>query len=195
VSTLVIWGVLSGIISALSYPPYIFAIFQGRERPERVSYLIWSLLAIVAFFSQLELGAHDSLWLPAVHGLGATLIFILSWRYGFGGLMKRDVLALLAVAGVLALWFLTDRADLAVYLIILIDAVGAGLTAVKAYQLPKTEIRTSWALTGLGGFLAIFAVGNLRPELLAYPIYMCVSSLAIILAIMLGRRRRSNTRK
>jgi hypothetical protein len=192
---LVFFGILSGIVSALSYPPYIFAILQGRERPERISYLIWSLLAVVAFFSQLALGAHDSLWLPFVHSLGTTLVFVLSLRYGFGGLMKRDLLALLAVAAVLVIWYVTKQPALAVYLVIVIDALGAGLTLMKAYQLPKTEVRASWALSGLGGLLAIFAVGSATPELLAYPIYISVSSFAIILAIMLGRRRRSSTRK
>ena len=88
-------GLLSGFISVICYLPYIRDIVAKKTKPEKASWLIWSVLGSIAFFSQLAKGATDSLWMPGVQTFGVAVIFLLSLKYGVGGLTKRDLVALL----------------------------------------------------------------------------------------------------
>lgn len=188
-SSLVIFGILSGIFSAVSYPPYIFAILKGKAKPERASWLIWSVLTAMGFFTQLAVGATHSLWLPGIQGIGVIIVLILSIRYGFGGLLKRDVVTLIAAVITLLIWYFTDNAVVAVYLTVLIDAMGAWLTVVKAYEHPESETLITWALSGTGGFFGLLAVGVYDLPILAYPFYIFICNFAVVVAMLLGRKK------
>ena len=183
------FGYLSGICITVSFLPYLVSIFKGQAKPERVSWLIWSILGGIAFFSQLAKGASASLWLPGLQTLGDTIVFVLAIKYGMGGMQKRDLWAL-AIAGVsLILWYATREPAVALFLAILIDASGAVLTVLKSYEHPTTESVSAWVLTGLGGLLAVFAVGSWDWVLLVFPAYILIASTAIVGAIKFGQKK------
>jgi len=182
-------GYVSGILIILSFVPYLRGIFRKETRPERASWLIWSLLGGIATFTQLAKGASHSLWLPALQTIGDLAIFLLAIKYGMGGLLKRDKIALAAVGLSLILWYFTQEAAVALFIVIFIDAVGAVLTILKTHEHPTTEPMSSWVLTCLAGFVGIFAVGEFDAILLAFPVYIFVANLAIIATIFFGLRR------
>mgnify|MGYP001601706808 FL=1 len=76
------------------------------------------------------------------------------------------------------------------YLTIIIDALGAWLTVAKAYEHPESETMITWALSGIGGFFAIFAIQTLNFELLSYPLYIFVINFAVVVAMILGKRKK-----
>ncbi len=181
-------GYLSGIAILLSFGPYLKDIFLHKTKPQRVSWLIWAILGLISFFSQFAEGASYSLVMTGAQAIGDLFIFILAIKYGFGGLMKKDFISLIGAGISLFLWYLTREAAVALFLVILIDAIGVGLTAIKSYQNPATETVSSWVLTFIGGLLACIAVGRLDFILLAFPFYICLASLTILVAIKLGFR-------
>lgn len=183
------FGLLAGIFSSISYVPYIRYILKGTVKPERASWLIWSVLTAMGFFTQLAVGATHSLWLPGIQTLGVAIVLLLSIKYGFGGVGKRDALTLGTAAVVLLLWLFTKNPVLAVYLTIVIDFLGAGLTILKSYEHPDSETVSTWALSGTGGFFGILAVGSLNPQLLSYPIYIFLINYAVVAAIVIGKRK------
>jgi len=183
-------GYLSGVAILLSFVPYTRDIFLKKTKPERMSWLIWAILGSISFFSQFAKGAHYSLIMTGAQAVGDLFIFILAINYGIGGFLKRDTLALVGSAIGLFLWYLTKEATVALFIVIFIDATGAVLTVIKSYESPATETMSAWVLTFLGGLFACIAVGSLNPILLAFPIYICLANLAIIVAIKLGFRKR-----
>ncbi len=184
-------GYLSGIFIAISFIPYIRDIFRGKTKPERGSWLIWTVLGSIAFFSQLAKGASYSLILAGIQALGDALVFFLGIKYGIGGLVKRDKIALVAAGIGLVLWYLTSEAAIALFLVIVIDGIGGVLTILKSYKYPETETLSTWVLTCIAGFLAIISVGSFNPILLAFPIYIFFINLGIIVAIRFGLRRQA----
>jgi len=182
-------GLLSGFISVICYLPYIRDIVAKKTKPEKASWLIWSVLGSIAFFSQLAKGATDSLWMPGVQTFGVAVIFLLSLKYGVGGLTKRDLVALLLAFFGLILWYFTAEAAFALYLVILIDAAGASLTVIKSYESPGSETMSTWFLSGLSGFIAILAVGSWDIILLSYPVYIWLINWLVVLAMVLGFRK------
>lgn len=183
-------GIVSGLLSALCYLPYIRDILRKTTKPERASWFIWSVLGSIAFFTQLAKGASDSLWLPAVQELGVTIIFLFSIKYGVGGLTKRDLVALLVAAVGLVLWYFTKEAAIALYIVIVVDGAGAILTVIKAYEDPESETMSTWLLAGISGFFAMAAVGAWDIVLLSYPFYIFVINIAVIAAMILGSRKK-----
>jgi len=182
-------GYLSGLAILMSFVPYIKDIFLGKTKPERMSWLIWAILGSIAFFSQLAKGASYSLFLVGAQAIGDLLVFILAIKYGLGGFLKRDIFALIGSGVGLFLWYITKEAAIALFIIIFIDATGAILTVLKSYEKPSTETISSWVLTFIGGFFACIAVGSLNFILLAFPFYICLASLSILITIKLGFQR------
>ncbi len=183
-------GVLSGVLSTFAYLPYIRDTIARRTQPQRASWLIWSILGSIAFFSQVYEGAGSSLWFAGVQVSGTIAVFLLSIRLGVGGFLKRSDCAVLAAAALgLVLWYFTEDAVYALAITISISLLGGGITVAKAYLAPESETMTTWFLSFVASACAIASVGAVEPVLLAYPVYLFILNGAIVLAILLGRAR------
>jgi hypothetical protein len=180
-------GLLSGVLSGVSYLPYLRDIFRHTTKPERASWLIWSVLGSIAFFSQLAEGATWSLWLTGIDTLGVLVIFLLSIRFGVGGLTRRDIIALIAAGIGLMLWYFTRHAAIALLMTMFIDAAGAYLTVVKSYEDPGSETLSTWLIVSIAAVLGMLAVGQFNLILLSYPLYIFLANFSVVVAILLGR--------
>ena len=100
-----VFGVLAGILSVLDAVPYARDVIRRTTRPQRATWFIWSMLALVAVASQLADGAAWSIVMVATQAMVTTLVFLLSIRHGEGGLSTLDLTAVaIAALGVLG-WF------------------------------------------------------------------------------------------
>lgn len=183
-----IFGYISGVLFILSAIPYIKSILKGNTRPQRITWLIWTILVFIAFFSQLAKGATWSLLLTAGDAITIIIVFIFSIKYGVGGFKKLDILSLIGAGISLLLWYFTSEPATALFLVILIDLIGANLTIIKTWKNPETENWVGWAMCGVGGFFGILAVGNFNFILLSYPLYICLIN-SIMAIIILTRKK------
>lgn len=183
---LLVLGLLAGVLSVISYIPYVLDTLKGSTKPERATWFIWSVLTTILLFAQLAKGATHSIWLTAVQTFGPILIFLLSIRYGEGGFNKRDIAALLAAGAGIIAWYFTQEAAFALWITIAIDFSGALLTIIKAYEKPETETQATWLISAIAGGLAALAVGAWSPSLLAFPVYVLIVNSMVLIAIKLG---------
>ncbi len=184
-----VFGLLSGVITTIGYLPYIKDIFGGTTKPHRVTWLVYAILGSIAVGSQFAKGATNSLWLPGIETLTTIIVFILSIKFGVGGFSKKDAIELAAAGLGLVAWYFTREAAVALYIVILVDAIGTLPTVEKAYKDPGSETISAWSLVTLGGTFAALSVGQLSFVLLAYPIYIIFANAAVVVAILLGKRR------
>lgn len=183
-------GLLAGIIGVIGYAPYIRDILRGSTKPDRASWLIWTLEYAALFGAQLGVGAAESLWLVGLQLLGVVTICTLSYRYGVGGFDKKNTLVLVSVCVVLGIWYLTRSADLTIILLIAVEAVGVALTMRKVYKQPGSETLVMWALIAVAGVIGIAAVGASAAAILyVYPVALIAMGLGVIGASKLGQRR------
>lgn len=184
------FGVLSGLLSALAFLPYIRDTLRGASQPLRSSWLIWSVLASISFASQVAEGAGASLWFAGTQTAGTVAVMLLSIRRGTGSYLRgSDGLVLLGAAVGLWLWAVTDAPAWALVISISISLMAGSVTVRKAYERPQTETLATWVLSLAGACCAIASVGTLTPALLAYPVYLLLLNGAIVLAILMGRAR------
>ena len=190
ISMLQIFGYTSALLSIVMIIPYIRDIFRLETKPERGSWFIWTVLGFIAFFSQLSKGATDSLWLTGGQTVAVFIIFLLSFKYGYGGLGRRDVKALIGAGIGLILWYLAREATFALLFVILVDSIGTLLTLLKSYKDPESETLSTWVLSGTSGIFGMLAVGSFNLILLAYPLYIILANYVIVGAIILGKRHK-----
>ena len=189
---LFICGIVAGVLSVFAYLPYIADTLKGQTRPQRSTWMIWSILSSMSFFSQLAEGATDSLWFSGVQASGTIIVSLLSIRFGTGNFLNRaDSFILMGAAFGLCLWYVTDTAVYALAISIGISALGGVLTVTKAYRDPGSESMVAWLVSFTATIFAIASIGKVDAVLLAYPVYLFVLYGVIIIAILLGRAEQS----
>lgn len=181
-------GILGGIFATIGIIPYVKDILFGKTRPERATWLIWTVLGGIAFFSQVAKGATSSLWMTGLETLGQLVVLLLSIKVGKGKFHKKDYIALIAASIGLILWYFTSEAAVALYIVIGIDFSGTILTIQKAYLDPDSETLSTWLLATIGGVLTILAVGKIDIILLSYPVFIFAMNGIIALSIILGKQ-------
>lgn len=188
-----VFGVLIAVTLLIGIFPYIRDILKGTTKPERASWLIWTVLFAIAFFTQLAEGARWSLIMPGLNFFVVFFIFMLAVKFGSGGLLRRDVISLIVAGLSLVVWALTKQPLAALLIIIAIDGSAAYLTLYKSYLEPETETLFLWIMSVLSGVFTVLTVNHLRFDLLVYPIFITLADSSVVLAILLGRRRQGNT--
>lgn len=188
---LALFGIASAFLSTIAYLPYIIETVRGQTRPQRASWLIWSVLSMIAFASQVYEGATDSLWFAGAQVVGTFVIFLLSVPYGTGGFLSRkDCTVMLLALGGLVAWYFMETAVYALAITITISLLGGLVTISKSYHAPSSETTSTWILCFLASICAILSVGTVDWVILAYPMYLLTLNGAIVLAIWFGRTRR-----
>jgi hypothetical protein len=182
------FGLASGIVSVVDGAPYIRDTLVRRTQPHRGTWLIWCVLANVAFASQ---AAEDGAWSLVMIGTQAALtsaIWLLSLRYGVGGISKPE-LRLLSVAGLgLAGWFAFSSPLLATIGVVVADSVGVLMMMPKTWRDPSSETLSTFALASLAGVFSAIAVGRIDAELLLYPTYFALAN-GFVATVIATRRR------
>lgn len=187
------FGLAAGVIGAVGYIPYIRDILANKTKPDRPSWLIWSLEYAGLFGAQIAAGATSSLWLIGFQLACVLVIYGLSFRFGIGRLDKRTRPLLVAVCLALVAWFFTKNSTTAIIILLAVEASGVVLTAIKAYKHSDSETLSTWWLIGCGGLLGILAVGNgSAKSLYIYPISLIVMSLSVIAAAIAGQNTQSS---
>jgi hypothetical protein len=189
-NTLAFFGLASAALSTVGYLPYLRDIITGRTHPQRACWLIWSVLGSVALASQIQEGAMASLGFAVVQVGGTILVFAMSIICGVGRFLRPGDMAVLALAALgLLLWYVTSNPAYALGITITISLLGGALTVAKAYNDPRSETVSTWAVFWVASALAVVSVGAWEPVLLAYPLYLLTLYSAILGAIALGRLR------
>lgn len=193
-----ILAVVSVVLFLLAAPPYILDTLKGETKPERATWFVFSVLGIIAFVSQAELGATWSLVFSGIDTLGSLIVFTLSVKYGVGGWSKLDRFALLIAAVGVGTAILVHEPFIALLGNIIADISGTVLTVYKTFRAPDTETTVSWVLTGTSALAGVLSVGSLKFSLLLYPVYLVLANYAIPVTQIVGRlywRRQAQPRK
>ena len=103
-------GLLAALLGVVYTVPYARDTLRGATAPHRGSWLIWSVIEVVAVASQAADGARWSLVALASQAACTCLVFGLSVRHGRGGISRVD-LTLLALVAITATVFACSTAS------------------------------------------------------------------------------------
>lgn len=182
---------IGALISAAGSVPYILAVIRGTVRPRLVSWGVWAVLAGVMTISAYLEGAMASAVMTSITFIACTTVTLLGWQRRTGGINRLDMVCLAgAVLGIASL-ALFKNPLVALSVSVAVDIVAFIPTLVHAWSSPYEESLTCFALSTLGGTLAMMAVlaGDITVAALLYPVYSVVFNGVAALLIVSGRSK------
>lgn len=182
-------GKIAGIVSLAGYLPLIIAILLRKARPNRASWLIWSVANILTLFSYYASGARATAWVPLCYAICTPIVALLAFvRCGEGGWSRLDrwCLGVSALSGLV--WWIFKTPVITLLMNMMIVYAGALPTMRKAYRNPKSENKLAWLLFFLGCVLNILAIKDWRFIIMIYPILGAIAN-GIVVSLLCWPRR------
>jgi hypothetical protein len=186
-----VMGITAGVLSFLPCPLYIYDMWKGETKPDRVTWWVLSFTTLMIAVTYRAVGAQETIWFPIGYTISFLTIAILSIPYGDGPLklhtLDRISLAGAVIAGIV--WLFLDAPFVALLVAILTEAIGLIPTAVKAYKRPQSEGKAAWMLTTIASFLNLFALESWTFVLALYPVYVFLTNAPITFFLVRPRTK------
>lgn len=178
-------------IQVMGITPYLRATLRGDTQPNRVTWLLWSVLPIEGALASLADGGGLSVVPVFAAGLCPFLVFIATfaqptayWRLG-----RIDYLCgAIGIAAIFA-WQFTGTPAWAVVLAVFADGIAAIPTILKSWSKPRSERALTYVCSALAASTSFFAVEAWTFTIVAFPAWLVVMCLSIAAIIMIRRRR------
>ena len=171
--------IVSAVLTIAAEPLYIIDTVRGKIKPERATWLIFSVLGVIAFYGQVRLGATSTLVFSGLDTLASFVVLGLSLKHGVGGFTLLDKYGLSVATIGLLISLLAHRPLAALLGVILADAAGMVLTVIKTYKHPATEPYLSWIFFATAALCAVFTVRQFTLGILLYPVYLVIANYSI----------------
>ena len=172
-SNFVIVGTLIGAAGSVAY---LADTVKGKIKPNRVTFLLWSIVPIIIFFAQINQGVGLEALMTFSAGFLPLTIFIASFinKQAEWKLTRFDLICgILSLIG-LVLWVITKVGNVAIFFSIVADGIAAIPTIVKAYRYPETELAWPWIATVFGVVLTLLTLSTFTFANCAFLLYILV---------------------
>jgi hypothetical protein len=173
---------IAAVFSTLAALAYIRSMFRGDTKPNRVTWLMWSVAPFVAAAASLSMGADWAVIPVLMAGLGPFMIFVASFfsKKAYWKLKKFDYVCGAISAVAIILWYLTSNADFAIVFSILSDALAAVPTLIKAWHDPKTESVWPYLIGIFSPITSFLVAGAWSFSELAFPSYLIIMNTLLL---------------
>lgn len=181
-------GILSAVIFASGYIPYIISILKGNSRPHPVSWVLWAVIGAVTFYFSILVGAKETLPLALLNFLMPCTVAVLSLKYWKGGFSLFDYSCLALSFGAIVVYIFFHSAVFSLSLNLLADILAYLPTLRKTFRDPASEDFFTWLLFVVGYSLSIVAaIPHFTYGIAVFPIYLTAFGLCM-LALILRKR-------
>ncbi len=182
-------SIIAILIATASRIEYVYLILRRKIKPHTFSWLVWTVLTVIAFAAQVvEKGGAGS-WLTGATALACFIIFILSFIYGERKFSLIDWLSLAGSGVALILWWLTKDPLSAVILVSIIDVIGMIPTLIKGYKKPFEDSITVFWVANIAFIMSLFALETHSLATWLYPLTIIAANTAFVVMILVRRRK------
>lgn len=160
---------------------YVRSMFRGYAKPNRISWLMWSIAPFIATAAAISSGVTWAAIPVFMSGFSPFLIFIASFvlKKAYWKPNSFDYVCGLLSAVALILWYITRDPDVAIIFAIVSDALASIPTLTKAWRNPETEV--AWPfLVGIFNASTSVVVATVQTfSAIAFPAYLIVINLLL----------------
>ena len=172
-------------VSLVSTYVYLRSMLNGHAKPNRVTWLMWSVAPMTAFVAAVSEGAGLATVPAFTAGLCTFMIFAFSFvvKEASWKLTRFDYACGVLSAVAVVFWGVTGNPDFAIVFAILSDILASVPTLMKGWQHPETESSAAYltgVFSGLTGFLAV-TVWTFSQY--AFPAYLVAISSVLVLSV------------
>lgn len=148
--------IISALLFAIAFFPYIRSILRGQTKPSKASWLIWASLDIITIIGMYYKDAVNGQIITAV--VGGCIVFALSLHYGTPGWTKLDKWCIAgAVLGVV-LWLVFNEPVFGIVVSNAVMFIGSFPTFRTAWIDPSKEDKKAWTIFWLSCVAQMFAI-------------------------------------
>jgi len=160
---------------------YITDTIKGTTQPNRVTYFLWALSAMIAFASQVSQGVGTQVLLSFIVGFWPLLVLISSFlnKKSYWKITKFDIACgVFSLLG-LILWMVTKVGNLAIVFAILADTLASFPTIKKSFTDPESETIWPYFFGAIFAGLVILTIKNWNFETYGYPFYILTMNIIL----------------
>ena len=181
---------LSLLFAVIGYGGYIIDTWKGKTQPNRVSWSLWALAALVTLGSQRELGGGIVLLYTAMQVVLPFTIFVVSFKdkKAYWKLTKYDFMCgLVSFIGIAMLVF-TKQPMAALILGITSDFFASIPTLTKCYTHPQTESWKTYFFAIFSSLIAVLTVKNWVFVEYSFAFYVMLINMVFVGLILMPRQ-------
>ncbi len=178
----VVVGVIIGGLGTLSY---LVDTLKGKVKPNKVSFLMWSIAPLIAFAAEVKQGVGIQALMTFSVGFFPLTVFAASFinKKAEWKLTQFDLACgFLSLVG-LVFWLITKVGDIAIFFSIVADGLAAVPTIVKSYKYPETESPWPWLSASINGVLTLLTIKLWSFPNYGFPAYILIVNLIIFLLV------------
>lgn len=182
-------AVIGALINVAGSAVYIADTLRGRNKPNRMTFLMWSIAPIIGAAASFAQGVTWAVVPVLMAGLCPFAVFLASFvnHHAYWKLERFDYACGAFSALALILWWLTSEPMIALVFAILADAVAGYPTLIKAWKFPETETAIGYAAATLSAATGFLVVGDMNFESVAFPTYLVVINILLVIGIWRGK--------
>ncbi len=180
---------LAALATLLATFVYVRSMFRGGAKPNRVSWLMWSIAPFIAAAAALSNGVGLAALPVFMSGLSPFIIFSSSFvlRNAHWRLTSFDYVCGLLSALALILWFVTKDPNIAIIFAMASDALASVPTLAKAWNHPETEIAWPFLVGVFNAATSFSAIVIWTFSSYAFPAYLMIINL-VLFGSLYGKR-------
>jgi len=166
--------ILGAVLNLVGGGSYIIDTLKGKTKPNKISWFIWALAPMIAFYAEIKQGVGIQSLMTFMVGFMPLLVFISSFmnKKAYWQLGTLDIICgTLSVIGII-LWQITQIGNMAILFAILADGVAAVPTIVKSYKEPETESGTVFLMSAISAVITMLTFKLWNFEHYAFPAYI-----------------------
>lgn len=162
---------------------YIKEILGGGTKPNKVTWLMWSIAPLIATFAAYSDGVRWSVLPIFMSGFGPLLVFIISFLNpkAYWKLEKFDYLCGIFSLLALVFWGITKEPNIAIVFAIISDAFASVPTLIKMWRYPETETVSPFTAGLFSALTSFFAITVWSFSSYAFPAYLVLINISLIL--------------
>ncbi|MFI5040847.1 MAG: hypothetical protein ACHQNA_03185 [Acidimicrobiales bacterium] len=189
--------IVGALIGGAGQALYVRDTILGHTRPNRVTWLLWTVAPLIAFAAELNAGVGLRALLPFTAGFGPLVIFTATFirradstRPAVWRISRLDaVCGALSVLGVIG-WIATQQGLVAIASSIAADALAWVPTIVKSWSEPESESASVFVGGLANSTITLLTVDRLTAAVVAFPVYTLAVAITqlVLVAGRLGPR-------
>lgn len=185
---------LAVLLDFLGSAGYIIDTVKGKTKPNKVSWFLWALIPMIAFFAQINQGVGLPALMTFVVGLSPLIIFAVSFldKKSYWKLTSFDLLCGFFAVLALILWKITSNPNTAILLSIIADFLATLPTLKKSLIDPKSESYNVFLVTFLGALITLLILKNWNFASYSFPLYLLIVCGFLTTVIFSGQKQQKN---
>jgi hypothetical protein len=171
------------LVAALAY---IRSMFKGQTKPNRVTWLMWTIAPFTAAFAAFSSEATWAAVPVFMSGFSPFMILLASFlnKRGYWKLSAFDYACGVLSALAILLWYVTENPNVAIVFAIFSDALAAAPTIRKAWSNPQTESRWPFVVGVFSPMTSFLVASAWTFSEIAFPAYLVAINILLVFCVL-----------